>query len=431
MASWVKNHDKIALTKSRQDALAILEAGLSAIETRQVMRETLEWDGATRTLCLANSQVCFANYDRVYFVAIGKCAVAAAEVAEELFGHELEGGFVLDVQSGVFSKLISRVGSHPLPSNENVAATEDIVILLEQATERDLVLVVISGGGSALLCSPYEMGCDTLSAIVNELMRAGANITELNIVRKHLSRVQGGQLAKIAYPATVIGLLFSDVVGDDVSTIASGPLTKDLSTKEEAMKILAKYNVATKCALPKCEVLETPKEDKYFERVQNIVIVNNFRALSAMRAKATSLGYQAKIETTTLTGEAATVGEKMATEPLEPKTVLLFGGETTVKSRGGLGEGGRNQELALAALAKIYDSRVILACASDGWDNGPAAGAIADQHTQNLAKTLGLDPVEALLKHDSFSFWSKTDSQIMTGKTGANVADLTLILKDL
>ncbi len=428
---WVNNAEQIIGNKLRRDALEILESGLTAIETKHVVREALDWKNETRTLCVRGLDICFADYERIYFIAIGKCAVAAAEVAEEIFGHELTGGFVLDVQSGIFSKLVSRVGTHPLPSNDNVSATEDIVLLLDQATERDLVLVVISGGGSALLCSPNEMGCDTLAKIVAELIAGGADINELNTVRKHLSKVQGGQLAKIAYPATVIGLIFSDVIGDDVSMIASGPLTKDTTTKEEAEQILAKYQIVTKCALPSCEVLETPKDDKYFSRVKTVLVVNNLRALTAMAKKAEELGYQAKIETTTLAGEAAEVGKSLATRPLEPKTALLFGGETTVISKNSSGQGGRNQELALAALTKLGDNRLVLACASDGWDNGPAAGAIADQETILSVEQGGLQPEVALGGHDSFTFWSKTDSQIITGKTGANVSDLMLILKDL
>ncbi len=417
------------MTKLRRDALDILAVGLSAIETKRVMRETLDWKAETKTLCLPNLQLCFADYERVFFIAFGKCAVAAAEVAEEIFGGELAGGVVLDVQSGVFSKLVSRVGTHPLPSDANIAATQEISSLLEQATERDLVLVAISGGGSALLCSPHEIGCETLAAISNELMQAGANIAELNTVRKHLSRVQGGQLAKIAYPATVIGLLFSDVVGDDVATIASGPLSLDPTTREDAEKILAKYQIVTKCSLPHCELLETPKESKYFEKVKTLIVVNGLRALKAMESKAVELGYTAKIESATLTGEAWQVGNDLATRPLASENALLLGGETTVQSKNGLGQGGRNQELALAALAKITDARLVLACASDGWDNGPAAGALADRHAQDYARERALNLEQALASHDSYTFWSKTDSQIITGRTGANVADLILILK--
>lgn len=428
MGRWVKNFETLAKTSLRADALSIFEEGLTAIDTARVMEEELRWDPAARTLCVKGLKVCFSDYERVFFVAVGKCAVAAARSAERVFGDGLAGGFVLDIQSGVFQKLTSLVGTHPFPTEANVAATNDIINLFKQATERDLIIAVISGGGSSLLCNPYEIACEALTSIISSLVKSGADICEVNTVRKHFSRVQGGQLAKIAYPARVIGLVFSDVIGDDVSVIASGPLTKDQTTKEDAVKILEKYETLKQCRLPDCEVLETPKDDVYFERVNVVVVVNNERALEAMKRRAETLGYRVLVKTRILSGEASTVGNTIAREGIGEKEVLLFGGETTVTVRHA-GEGGRNQELALAALPFMERDRLVLAAASDGMDNGDMAGAIADHFSRQRAGELNLNPADFLQKNDSYHFWKSVGAHINTGITGSNVSDLVIFAR--
>jgi glycerate-2-kinase len=300
--------------------------------------------------------------------------------------------------------------------------------MLSGLTERDLVITVISGGGSSLLCLPHEMSFDTLSNVVRALWQRGATIQEINTVRKHTSDIQGGQLAKAAYPATVISFLFSDVPGDDIGIIASGPTVRDESTIKDAERILAKYDTLTMCRLPGCQLVETPKEERYFAKVSNILLVTNRRALEAMRITAEILGYHARVRDTAMTGVAREKGRELATIGLPPYTCLLYGGETTVRVSGN-GEGGRNQELALAALEWIADERVVVAAASDGWDNTDIAGAVADTAARDLAQKRGISLEEHLALNNSYQFWKAVGSGIRTGQTGINVADFTIVLR--
>jgi glycerate-2-kinase len=249
----------------------------------------------------------------------------------------------------------------------------------------------------------------------------------VNTVRKHLSDILGGQLAKFAYPATVVSFIFSDVPGDDLSIIASGPTVRDTTTIDDAEYILAKYDVLNQCKLPNCELVETPKEQKYFDRVLNILLVTNKRALLAMEEKAKALGYHAEVKETALSGIASTLGKAFANMPMPPRSCLLYGGETTVEIRG-TGEGGRNQEFALAAVPDIPDDRVLVAAASDGWDNTDAAGAICDAGDRKRARERSIDPEQFLTHNDSYHFWQKTGGAILTGRTGINVADFYLII---
>lgn len=425
--SRITNFDDIAITKLRKDALTIIETGLSAVETRSVINSHISFDPNSKTLCIKDEEFCFSNYENIYFVAIGKCAVEASKAVEEILGDEITAGFVLDIIPGQFVKLESLVGTHPLPTEINKDATDSIVSLLKTATDKDLVLVVISGGGSALLCNPFDMSCENLAKINKSLMEAGATIQEVNTVRKHLSMVQGGHLAEIAYPATVIGLIFSDVVGNDVSVIASGPLTRDITTVSDAQKILEKYNIFNLCSLPGCELLETPKDEKFFQKVKTFIIASNETALKAMEGEARRLGYIARIVSTQLVGEAREVGRTLA-KSSEMNTALLYGGETTVTVKE-QGKGGRNQELVLGALSSIEEDQLLISMATDGRDNSDVAGAIADKVTLEFSKDLGMSPEEYLEKNNSYDFWEKVGSRIITGNTGINVSDVMIVLR--
>lgn len=428
MKNWVFNREIFSSSSLRQDALKILETGLSAVDTRTALAEKLKWNKENRTLEVENLSFRLNEFKNVYLIAIGKCAVNASKVVEDILGDELTDGIVLDVQEGVSERLKIRKGTHPFPSDLNVDATKEILDLLARATEKDLVLSIISGGGSALLSSPHEISHETLSLLTKELMGKGATIEEINTVRKHLSEAQGGQLAKIAFPATIVGLFFSDVIGDDLSVIASGPLTKDKTTIADAQNILIKYN------LPQYKLLETPKEDKYFEKVNTVLVVNSQRALLVMKKEATNLGYSAKIETLEMRGEAKDVGAELGKRKIAPKSAVLLAGETTVKIKNPAGEGGRNMELTLSALIEIqeadFSNKLIISLASDGRDNSDFAGAIADIISIVKTKELGLNPEEFLENNNSKKFWEKNGNQIITGSTGINVADFVLMLNE-
>lgn len=422
----VKNYGELATTPLRNDAIDILEAGYQAIVTRNVVYSVLSRsDGNIR---IKNFSFNTGDYDRIFFVGIGKCAVDAAIAVEEIMGDYITDGIVIDVKPGTFKKLRSFIGTHPYPSEQNVEAAKQVIAMLSGLTKKDLVLTVISGGGSSLLSLPHEISSETLTLITKTLMDKGAPISKLNIVRKHLSDIQGGFLAKNAYPAQVISLIFSDVPGNDVSTIASGPTVKDKSTKEEAEAIIQEYDILRTCNLSSLDLIETPKDEKYFLNIHNLLVITNNAVLEAMADKAEELGYSARIVASNIQGEAGKVGRALVKETREAKKCYLYGGEVTVMIRGVGGLGGRNQELVLSALPYIPENVVIVAAASDGWDNSNCAGAIGDRELYLHAKDMGLDTEKFLMENNSFEFFKKAGGHIITGRTGANVADLYFVL---
>jgi len=423
----IQNFDELASTHLRSDALTILEEGYKAIETKKVIESQVRLEKAILTV--AQKSYDLSTFDRVFLFCIGKCAADAGLVLEEILGEHLTDGVVLDVRGVPLKKLRSAVGTHPFPSAQNIVAAESIGDMLDTTTEKDLVLAVVSGGGSALLCLPNDMKCESTASITQSLMKAGASIQEVNTVRKHMSKIQGGWFAKRAYPAHVVSLIFSDVPGDDMSIIASGPTAKDNTTKEDAERILLKYNVRNNCSLPHCEVTETPKEDMYFEKVENILVLTNSTALEAMKKKAQELGYEAHIQTNNQEGEACVFGQSIIMKHVKKRSCYIYGGETTVCVHGE-GKGGRNQEVALSSLLSTKNGGVVVAAASDGWDNSNIAGAIADIHTLEKAKNLGLDVKDHLVRNASYDFFEKTGDGIQTGRLGSNVADLYMIISE-
>mgnify|MGYP001568712962 CR=1 FL=1 len=413
--SIIKNADELATTGLRRDALEILEAGYQAVLTKEVVRSQVEVDG--KFLRIGEQFFALNAYERIFFVGIGKCAFDAGEVFEEKLHGWLTDGIILDVRGAPLQKLRSHIGTHPFPSEANVEATKSIAKLLEGLTERDLLITVISGGASSLLCLPYDISCDNLATVTKTLMDKGATIVELNTVRKHTSQIQGGQFAKLAYPAIVAALIFSDVPGNDMGTVASGPTVLDQTTVDDARAVLEKYGITN---IP--NLLETPKEDRYFERVRNILFVTNMKALDAMKSAAEKLGYGTKIENAELQGEAREVGEMLARDAVAPKTCRLFGGETTVTVKGE-GKGGRCLEVVLGALGAVREGAVVVAATSDGWDNTPFAGALGDNEVLLRAREISMEPMTAIAESQSYAFFEKVGAHIDTGRTGANVSD--------
>jgi hydroxypyruvate reductase/glycerate 2-kinase len=340
---------------------------------------------------------------------------------------------------------------HPLPDENGLIGTREIITLLKGADEKTLVVCLISGGGSSLLVAPCEgLSLDEKQKITSLLLNAGANIHELNTVRKHLSRVKGGRLAEIAHPAPVISLILSDVIGDRLDVIASGPTAPDHTTYEDALSVLAKYTLLETVPENALDVFhrgaqgmlpETPKENNViFEKVQNIIVGNNKKALEAAEAKALELGLHAEIISTEVTGEAREAGKWLAKVALEARAVyerdrsrkicVISGGETTVTVKG-RGLGGRNMELALAFALEIAGTGgvALLSAGTDGTD-GPtdAAGALVDGETVRSAKSAGLDPDAYLMNNDSYNFFRQVGGLFTTGPTGTNVMDIQIIL---
>jgi glycerate 2-kinase len=430
----ITNGPALATTALRADALAIAEAGLDAIDAAAAVGRAVAWSPSR--LRLGEREIPLRPSGRVLLVSVGKCGAAAARALGSMPGSRLDGGIVLDVEGGAGapagrSPLVWLAGTHPMPSPANVEATRRIVTLLEGAGADDLVLCVISGGGSTLLClPPNDAPFEAERAMLEALFRAGATIQEINTVRKHSSLARGGQLARCAYPARVVSLIFSDVPGGAVDMIASGPTVRDPSGVADAEAVLRRYGLAGAGAAGGLALVETPKEARYFERVEHLVVVSNEVALRAMGAAAGERGYAPTLVTATLAGEAREVGLRVVRELEEaaPRSALLYGGETTV-TVAGHGRGGRNLELALSALRAVGDERIVVTVASDGRDNGAFAGAVADAAARARGRELGVDPEAYLAANDSYPFFERTGDFLLTGPTGANVADLVIALR--
>ncbi|MFH1314916.1 MAG: DUF4147 domain-containing protein [Candidatus Uhrbacteria bacterium] len=422
----IQNYQKLATTKLRKDALNIVEAGLQAINTKQVVNQAVKLKGSI--LKVQGQRYDLKKFNRVFIIGVGKASYDATKELERILGSKITGGIVIDLKPGKLKRLEYVQGTHPLPSAKNIQATKKIIELLNFCTSLDLIITIVSGGGSALLAQPVHLNSNHLIKINDYLLRSGASIHEINTVRKHFSLIKGGQFARFAHPATLVGLIFSDVPGDDLSVIASGPTVMDKTTVLDAQRIIKKYKIFDKCKVPYSELIETPKEKKYFKRVQNYLLVNNQVATEAMQRKAKELGYRVCLLSNELEGEASKVGADLAKQA-KPGQALIAAGETTVTVRG-KGKGGRNQELILGSIAKLPPDTLVCSVASDGIDNTPVAGAFIDEQVLESIKTRKLDPKTALKTNDSYPFFQKLECQIKTGKTGANVSDLMLVLRD-
>jgi len=449
----ISNAVSASTRRARRLALEAVKAAIEAVDPKGIIlsKVLLRNDELT----IAGKVFDLRKFKRIYVVGGGKAGGPMAEALEEILGARVTGG-VVNVPSGSGGCFTTRrvelnEASHPIPNEAGVEGTRRMLEIAEEAGEEDLVLCIISGGGSSLMPQPREgISLEDKRRVTDILLKCGATINELNTVRKHLSRFKGGWLAKTAYPATIVSLLLSDVVGDPLDTIASGPTVPDPTTFKDAIAILEKYGVWRDVPASVRELLmkgreglipETPKEgDREFDRVYNFVVGNNRTACLAALEKLRKAGLNVEFVTSYMEGEAREVGtllgaivrELVATEnPLPRPAALIFGGETTVTVKGD-GTGGRNQELALGAALKIsgLDGVVICSVGTDGVD-GPtdAAGAIVDGGTLSRAEERGLDPVKFLQNNDTYGFFSKLGDLIFTGPTGTNVTDISLIIR--
>ncbi|MBN1261935.1 MAG: glycerate kinase [Anaerolineae bacterium] len=437
----------------RADLALIRDAALRAVDPGQAVRRVLSCDSGV--LRVSHEAWPIATGGRRLLVAAGKAAVPMAAEAAALLGPALTSGVVITKYGhtagySLPARLEVFEAGHPAPDAAGLQGAAAVVRLLETTTPQDLVLVLLSGGASALLPYPVEgLSLDDLQAATLALLRAGASIGELNTIRKHLSGIKGGQLAALSAPAQMIVLVLSDVVGDLLDVIASGPTAPDPSTFAEAWAILERYSLVEQ-APPAVRlrlvrgvagaIAETPKPgDPLFRTVHNIVIGSNRLAARAAVAEAERLGYASLLLSTFVEGKAREVGRVAAAlarslrvhgDPLSPPACLVWGGETTVTVRG-RGRGGRNQELAVAAALGIdgLAGVAIMALATDGTD-GPtdAAGAVVDGATLSRARSLGLDPYASLDDNDTYPFLTATGDLLVTGPTGTNVNDLLVIL---
>jgi len=434
----------------------ILAAAIAAVEPGAAVRRFLRREG--ETLVAGDVAYDLGAFDRVWIIGAGKAGAPMAVAAAEIVGERLTGGMVVVKEGHLTANHVAALqpqvelleAGHPLPDARGVAAGERIATLLTQMGERDLVLALISGGGSALLTRPAPgISLDDMQKLTGVLLACGASINEINTLRRHLDTLKGGGLARLAAPATVITLVLSDVVGDPLDVIASGPTVADPTTFANALNVLERYNVLDQTPVAirrrlesgvRGEIAETPKPgDPALARVGNLIIGSNRLAAEAALAAAQREGFNALILTTFLQGEARVVGRVLAAiareiadnnRPIGRPACVIAGGETTVTLRGD-GRGGRNQELALAAVADLAAApgALLVALATDGGD-GPtdAAGAVVSTTTYQRARDLGLDVAAALARNDSYPFFDALGDLLRPGSTHTNVNDLALVV---
>ena len=418
---WIKNFDKLARTTPRRDALDILEAGYNSINTTCVVRKNIQVNETTLTVRGQEFQI--NDYENIFLIGFGKGSCEAVFEINSILTTHIKKGVVIDrsVLNTCPVDIEAFVGTHPLPSEANVQATLVLEDVAAKAGEHDLVIVVIAGGGSALLCaSEDERRQNTL--LFEEFLKVGTPISETNLVRKHLSTLKGGGLAKVLYPATVIGLVFSDIMGGHPEEVASGPTYFDSSTTDDALAVLNKYNLADKFQLS-----ETPKETKYFDKVHNIVLISNEEALEAMKEMVEEKGYKAVIVPGPLY-EAPEDMLHMLYVKRAPGTVVLAGGEIRYVVPENHGAGGRCQFLALHAMKSLPAGGILVAAASDGRDNSDKAGALVDDETVHRAREANIDIESYIERCDTVSVFEQLGDELLTGPTQANVADWYFLL---
>jgi len=427
------------LQQKRKDALDIITAALDAVNPYNAVSTCI----SENKLVLGTKTLDLTSFEHLYVIGFGKASVGMATAACDNLA--VKQGIVITNDPQATSShetLTIMTGGHPLPTQGSITGAQHILELLGQTTQNDLVLVVISGGGSALFCHP-RVSLEEMQETTHQLLKSGADINEINTIRKHLSQVKGGQLVT-STPATVVSLIISDIVNDPIDFIASGPTAPDTTTYQDAETILKKYHIwdsipaAIHTTITKGiqgELPETPKpHDPIFKRVHNSIIASNALACQQAITKAEHLGYTPHLYTTQLTGEARELGPHLVNQAQQLHennniTAMISGGEPTVTIKGS-GKGGRNQELVLSSIKHLEKQPVVLVSfGTDGIDGtSPAAGALADEYTLQRATKQGLDIDHYLENNDSSTFFTHLQDTILTGPTGTNVMDIQLLL---
>lgn len=429
---------------------AILAAALAAVEPGAAVGRCLRQEG--ESLWAGEQEYPLAACEHIFVIGAGKAGAPMAQAVEALLGDRITAGCVVVKyeHTAATRHVRLRQAGHPLPDAAGLEAGAELLALATQAGPRDLVLCLLSGGGSALLeALPPPLTLADMQAVTGLLLASGAGIAEINTLRKHLSRVKGGQLAQAAAPAALLTLILSDVVGSPLDAIASGPTVPDPTTWADAWAVVKRYDLAARLPTSVRQHLQaglagalpdTPKPgDPLFTRSQTLIVADNAIAAAAAQAEARRQGYHALILTTFLQGEAREVAKVAAAlvdevqthqRPLPPPACLILGGETTVTLGEHPGQGGRNQELALAAALALAGRRgvTLIALASDGCDGPtPAAGGVVDGETLHRGAILGLDAGRHLAGHDAYPFLQAAGALLHTGPTRTNVNDLLFL----
>lgn len=452
---WLAQNESSPALLYRQNLTSIFNTALAAVDScNAVLKAASVEHGELR---VAGVRYDLAAFDRIILVGAGKATARMALAIESLLGKKITAGLIVvkDGHTAPLSIIEQTEAAHPVPNEAGMVGTQRILQMMHAAEEKTLVICLLSGGASALLVAPVEgLALQDKKEVTRLLLNAGASIAELNAVRKHLSAVKGGRLAQAAYPAQVVTLILSDVIGDPLDVIASGPTAPDNSTFADAWATVLKYRLQKKLPPRVVDYLqrgiagqipETVKEyDHSLYNIHNVIIASARQALEAAKEEAARLGFIPKIISATLQGEARDVARFLAqaarAELIEMKPgerrCLLCGGETTVTVRGN-GKGGRNQEFALAFAVEIegWHGVSLLSAGTDGGD-GPtdAAGAMVDGTTASQARELGIDPLRHLDQNDSYTFFQRLDAatgvqcHFKTGPTGTNVMDIQIVL---
>jgi len=435
-----KNRDELVFgpeEEMRAHALDILKAGIDAVEPYGSIMDFVSRKGDT--LVVADASYDLKEIDRVVVLGAGKAALAMVSAIVDLLGDQAE-GHVNTLEDRTIGRIVCSRATHPIPGPEGVEGSRRIIEAAEGATERDLVLCLISGGGSALMPLPEEgLTLEDKMEMTNILLKCGATIQELNCIRKHMSAIKGGKLARAAAPAPVTSLILSDVIGDPLDSIASGPTAPDTTSYEDGKDILTKYDIwdqvpdRVRIELETAR-FETPKEgDPLFDRVQNVLVGNNMKSQAAMVQRAEQLGYVSiQLEDYLLGNATEAADEFLQTARTltrdEDRAVVVAGGETTVIVQG-TGRGGRNQEMALVNLRQMRERELFASAGTDGIDGkSHAAGALVDRAILSAAEAGGLDVDAYLADNDSTTFFERAGGLLVTGQTGTNVADVQLYM---
>ena len=448
---------KFSLPELRDVAQRIFQKAIAAVNPLERLKEIVRIDDNRLFLGLnRDSEKVFRldAFDRIFLVGTGKASASMAQGIEKIFGNRITRGLITTKYGHVLPLEKTEVieCGHPIPDQNGIQGAKKMLSLLEESRSEDLVIFLLSGGGSALLPLPIDgITLEEKREVTQFLLDCGADIKEINTIRKHISQIKGGWLAKWAHPSTVIGFILSDVVGDQLDVIGSGPTVPDRSTFEEAWEILKKYDLLKEISPSvrkhfllgkEGKVEETPKPgDAAFEKVYNYLIGSNILALRASEAEASSLGFHTLILSSSIVGEtregarfhSAIAKEVISTgNPVPRPACIISGGETTVTIKGN-GLGGRNQEFALAGALEIsgLEKVVLLSGGTDGTD-GPtdAAGAVADHTTVSRAQSIGLDPKAHLENNNAYPFFQTLGDLLITGPTHTNVMDVRILLVD-
>lgn len=431
----------------------IMNAALEAVDPRLAIQNSMK---RTEDLLEVNGDIYdLKSINRVLLVGAGKAGQPMTYAVQKILGNRLDNGYVIVKEGYANKKDVSDQveiieAGHPIPDTRGVKGTEKIIQLLENARQDDLVICLISGGGSALMVSPVKgVTLQDLQRLTGVLLASGATINEINVLRKHLDRVKGGQIARYTSPAKLICLILSDVVGDPLDVIASGPTVPDPSTFNDALTILERYQISDQIPLSIMDhlnlgrdgkVVETTKPgEPIFSRVNNLIVGSNRTATHAALQQAQLEGFNTSILSNYIQGEASQVGKVFAAilhqmtnanQPLPRPACVVVGGETTVTIQGD-GLGGRNQEIALSAVRDLagLNDIALITLATDGGD-GPtdAAGAVVTGETYQRAQVQNLDPLTFLANNNSYNFFKPLDDLLLTGPTQTNVNDIAFLL---